>query len=64
MTTALTKIIIAVVTTDKDTILGGGAPIIYAKNKKQQEQMAVTIARITEGVVHELDNGLKIIVKH
>ena len=64
MKTSIAKVILAIVTRDKELVQGGGAPIFYAKNEKQQDKIATTLGRITEGVVHELDNGVKILVKH
>jgi hypothetical protein len=62
--TSLVKVILAVIALERDQVEGGGTPVFYAKDKEQQEKMATTLSRITEGVVHELDNGLKILVKH
>lgn len=64
MKTSLTKVILAVVTVDKNAVAEGGVPIFFAANKEEQEKMATTLARITEGVVHELENGVRILVKH
>lgn len=64
MRTSLVKVILAVIALERDQVEGGGTAVFYAKDKEQQEKMATTLSRITEGVVHELDNGLKILVKH
>ncbi len=64
MKTSLAKVILAVVTVDKNTVAEGGVPIFFAENKEEQEKMATTLARITESVVHELENGVRILVKH
>ncbi len=64
MQTALAKVILAIITLDRESVKSGGAPIFYAENVEQQEKIATTLSRITEGVIHELDNGVKILVKH
>ncbi len=64
MKTSLVKVILAVIALENDKVDAGGTIVFYAEDKEQQEKMATTLSRITEGVVHELDNGLKILVKH
>lgn len=64
MKTSLVKVILAVIALERDLVLGGGTPVFYAKSKEEQEQMATTLGRVMEGVVHKLENGLLIIVKH
>lgn len=49
---------------DREKVSAGGAPIFYAADKEEQEKVAVTLARITEGVIHDLENGVFILVKH
>ncbi len=60
----LEKYILAVITMDREKVSAGGAPIFFAANKEEQEKIAVTLARITEGVIHDLENGVFILVKH
>jgi hypothetical protein len=63
--TALVKTILAVVALQGDTTVeAGGTVVFYARDREEQEKMATTLSRITEGVVHQLENGLKILVKH
>ena len=65
MRTSLVKSILAVVALKGDTsVEAGGTVVFYARDEEEREKMATTLGRITEGVVHELENGLKIIVKH
>ncbi len=64
MRTSLVKVILAVIALERDKVDAGGTIVFYAKDKEEQEKMATTLSRITEGVVHELENGLKILVKH
>jgi len=63
--TSLVKNILAVVAIEGESLVeAGGTVVFFAKDKEQQEKIATTLGRVTEGVVHELDNGLKILVKH
>jgi hypothetical protein len=62
--TELTKYILAVVTTDSSLVAGGGAPVFHVSDAEEQEKVATYLARITEGVVHDLENGVFIVVKH
>ena len=58
--------IMAVITLDKykDKISGGGVPFFFAENKEELERTSVLLARLTLGMVHDLENGVKIIIKH
>ncbi|MGI6112768.1 MAG: capping complex subunit for YIEGIA [Mahellales bacterium] len=60
----LTKQIIAIVTLDKEKVYAGSAPIFVAENEDEQQRIAMYITRITFGMVHDLGNGILIIVKH
>ena len=60
----LEKFILAVITMDREKVSAGGAPIFFASDKEEQEKVAVTLARVTEGVIHDLENGVFILVKH
>lgn len=55
--------ILAVVTLDKSRV-GGGAPIFLASNLEEQEKVALYIAKSLDAMVHDLENGSYIIVKH
>ncbi len=60
----LDKYILAVIALDPARVSGGGAPVFHAVNKEEQDKIALYLARITEGVVHDLENGIYILVKH
>lgn len=65
MRTSLVKTILAVIAVEGESpVEAGGTVVFFAKDKEEQEKMATTLSRVTEGVVHELENGLKILVKH
>lgn len=55
--------IAAVVTLRKDTV-PGGVPIFPVENEQQRERVSVLLARILRGVVHDLENGDYVIVRH
>lgn len=55
--------IIAIVTADQ-TKVGGGTPIFFAKDEKETSQLALVISRVCGAAVHDLQNGVLIIVKH
>ncbi|HHT27516.1 MAG TPA: hypothetical protein GXZ82_09755 [Firmicutes bacterium] len=42
----------------------GGVPIFYVKDKEELVKVATYIAKATLGMVHDLDNGTYIVVKH
>jgi len=59
----LEQTIAAIVTTKRDRV-GGGAPIFFADNEDDLHRMAVYLAKILDGVVHDLGGGTLIVVKH
>lgn len=56
--------ILAVVTLDEKKIISSGVPIFMAEDQKELEKTSLLIAKITTGMVHDLENGCYIIVKH
>lgn len=64
MDTSINKYILAVITLDPGLIMGGGAPVFLARDLAEQDRISTYLARITEGVVHDLENGVYILVKH
>ncbi len=55
--------ILAVVSIKKDRV-SGGAPIFFASNEEEQEKVASYLSRILDAMVHDLENGTYILVKH
>lgn len=55
--------ILAIVTTNRAKV-GGSAPIFYAENLDELEKVALYLSRIFMGAIHDLGNGVYIIVKH
>lgn len=67
MTVGLTKIVLAsvVLPEAKDLVISGGTgPIFVARDREEQQRIAMYMSRITEGVIHDLENGILIIVRH
>ncbi len=60
----LEKLILAIITQDKEKVYGAGAPVFLAISQEEQDKIALYLARITEGVIHDLENGVYVLVKH
>lgn len=58
------KFVLAIVAQQRDKVGGCGTPIFYAENQEEQDKIATYLARITSGVIHDLENGVYIIVRH
>lgn len=56
--------ILAIVTTDKEKIIGGDAPIFWAQDDEQAQHISLLLSRILKAMVHDLENGIYILVKH
>ncbi len=57
MADAGTPIMFAIVTTKKDSVAGGMAPIFIAEDDQERERIAMWLSRITNAIVHDLHNG-------
>ena len=57
------KLILAVVATDS-TQVGGGPPIFYASSEEERLELALLIAKVLGAAVHDLHNGVLVIVQH
>ncbi|MBO8159557.1 hypothetical protein [Thermosyntropha sp.] len=64
MDTKIAEYILAIVTRDLTKVAGGGCPVFLAEDEKEQEKMALLLARVLGGVVHDLENGVYFICKH
>lgn len=64
MNTAIEKYILAIVTTNKDTVTSGGSPVFIAKNAKEMQRLAFLLEKILDGIAHDLEIGAIIIVRH
>ena len=65
MDLSLNNYILAIfVTRDQIDNVAGSAPIFIVDTEEELEEKSMLMARITMSMVHELDTGLRIIVKH
>ncbi len=65
MDISLNNTVLAIfVTKDKANTVAGSAPIFIVKDKQELEEQSMLFSRITMSMVHELSEGLRIIVKH
>jgi hypothetical protein len=44
--------------------VGGGAPIFYARGAEEQYEAALLLAKVLGAAVHDLHNGVLVIVRH
>lgn len=56
--------IIAIVTTDRSRIATTTVPVFYAHSDEEKEKIALLVSKITMSMVHDLENGSYVIVKH
>lgn len=58
--------IMAVITLkeNKEKVGGGGVPLFFADDRSEMEEISTLLARLTLGMVHDLENGVKLIIKH
>ncbi len=56
--------ILAIVAIDEKVVSGGSVPTFYAKDYEEQKKVALLISKITTGMVHDLENGCLVIVRH
>lgn len=55
--------ILAAVSSDPDKVKGN-CPLFVAGDAAEQERISLLLARILGGVVHDLENGVYVIVRH
>ncbi|MDD2573470.1 MAG: hypothetical protein WCS98_01320 [Bacillota bacterium] len=64
MDTVIKETILAIVTTDRERVIHSAAPVFYAGDEEERERVALLLSKVTLGMVHDLENGCLIIVKH
>lgn len=42
----------------------GGAPVFVAESAEEQNRVALALSRILDGMAHDLENGVYIIIRH
>ncbi len=60
----LMNTIIAIVTHNPEKVQTGFAPVFFSQDDADSERLALLLAKITDGMVHNLENGVFVIVKH
>ncbi len=55
--------LLAVVTLNKEAV-GGDVPIFFVSTEEEQSRVAGTLAQVMKAMVHDVGNGVYIIVKH
>jgi hypothetical protein len=61
--TAITNLILAVCTTDKDGV-GGSGPIFYCQDDAELQKVSLYLEKILDALAHEVRPGTMILVKH
>ncbi len=64
MTSKISGLILAIITTDMTKVTGGGCPVFHALNQEEMERTSLLLARVLGGVVHDLENGVYFIFRH
>lgn len=64
MEITIEKTILAIITLDNERILPGGVPTFTARNEDELQRTAFLLEKILDGIAHDLENGVLIIVKH
>jgi len=64
MEITISKLILAVVTVNPQKVMAGGAPVFVCENTEEMDRVATVLARASEGVTHDLGNGVYILMKH
>mgnify|MGYP000853806217 FL=1 len=57
--------ILAIVTVRRELVLeGGSTPVFYAPDRAEQDRISILLSKILLGMVHDLENGVCLIVSH
>ncbi|WP_408955932.1 capping complex subunit for YIEGIA [Natroniella sp. ANB-PHB2] len=49
---------------DKEKVDSGGVPVLYASDDEELEYLSMLMARLTDTMVHDLGNGIYILINH
>lgn len=64
MNVGINEYTLGIVTTNKDLKLSAGCPIFFAENNEQLQKKAMLMSKAVGGMVHLIEEGTLIIVKH
>lgn len=56
--------IVAIVTTEKELLQGGGAPVFIVNDLQELQKMAMTLEKILDAATHEVNASTLILVAH
>ncbi len=56
--------IVAIVTTKRELLQGGGAPVFIVDDHKELQQTALTLEKIMDAATHEVNASTLILVAH
>ena len=60
-----TNSILAVITLKENSdYIAGGAPTFFVEDVKELDKTSMMLARLTLGMVHDIGNNIKLIIKH
>ncbi|MBS3899017.1 MAG: hypothetical protein KGZ54_09920 [Dethiobacter sp.] len=62
MNVSVRKVIMAAVAIDGKKV--SGVPVFSAQNEEEQANIATILSRVLEAVVHDMGNGVYIVVRH
>lgn len=64
MDVGIKETIIAIITSDEGSVSGGSVPTFYVKDENEKNKVSLLISKATTGMIHDLENGCFIIVRH
>ncbi|MGF7057313.1 capping complex subunit for YIEGIA [Brassicibacter mesophilus] len=64
MDVGIKETIIAIITSDERSVSGGSVPTFYVKDENEKNKVSLLISKATTGMIHDLENGCFIIVRH
>lgn len=57
--------ILVIITLKRELVLeGGNAPVFFAQDQEEQERVSFILSKILKGMIHDLENGVYLIVRH
>jgi len=56
--------VVYIIADDRNKVVAGGAPILIAPEPRERERLALYLSRILNAMVHDLENGVLILVRH
>ncbi|HLV10426.1 MAG TPA: hypothetical protein VKY40_09465 [Halanaerobiales bacterium] len=60
----INNILAIIVIKDAKHKVGGGVPVFIVEDEKEQQKIGSLLARLTLSMLHDLGNGINIIIKH